>query len=256
MTYTSLHNFGTLSGKESGGVYLNDSSLYVVMEEPVNSGGSIYKINLNNNSFSTVTSISGGDYFYSITGKGDKLYSYQVNSSSGNAAIYKVDGVNGNVSKLADLDSASVGYLPNDAYLILGKETLYGITTLGSDNDKGAVFSCDTSNGSISKILALSQSTGYEPFRVHIQYDSTSSTGLSEYTVISNSIKCFPNPASEILNIDIDRADVVRIYGSSGTLVALEQGKNSISISDLKNGMYMVVVNRDEKVFTARFIKN
>ena len=85
----------------------------------------------------------------------------------------------------------------------------------------------------------------------------------STEAIKTNSIKVFPNPARDILNIELGNTDeptIVKIFSSNGELVkTIATGINDkyllINISGLTNGLYAVniITGKEMKSFT--FIK-
>lgn len=82
----------------------------------------------------------------------------------------------------------------------------------------------------------------------------TTNTGSSSISEISNNeVSVFPNPASDIINLNIDNAYntvlKINIYNVIGALVKselLKQNQQQINISDLKKGIYMLEIKTKE----------
>jgi hypothetical protein len=78
-----------------------------------------------------------------------------------------------------------------------------------------------------------------------------------------NMISVFPNPASELLNIDLVnvRSEVtVQIANLAGQIVKRQTITQTdlfeINVSDLASGLYIVKVDYDSNVFVAKIIKD
>lgn len=77
--------------------------------------------------------------------------------------------------------------------------------------------------------------------------------GLQTNELVDNiSTKLYPNPASDILNLDIENSDnkllTVNIYNAIGTLVKtlrISKGNNQIDVSGFINGVYLMTLNSD-----------
>ncbi|MDD2413307.1 MAG: T9SS type A sorting domain-containing protein, partial [Bacteroidales bacterium] len=76
--------------------------------------------------------------------------------------------------------------------------------------------------------------------------------GITENTV-ENQINVFPNPASDLLTLNIDNKNngdlTINIYNLIGMLVkteVLNQNQNQISLESLNNGVYMLEVKSKE----------
>nr|MBP6584995.1 T9SS type A sorting domain-containing protein [Flavobacterium sp.] len=75
----------------------------------------------------------------------------------------------------------------------------------------------------------------------------------------SSKISIYPNPTSSQLNLDIpfDYENFKGIiYDLSGREVKTFSNPNSIYVSDLNNGLYILNVTLDEVNFNQKFLKN
>ena len=74
---------------------------------------------------------------------------------------------------------------------------------------------------------------------------------------VSNSVKIYPNPVKDILNITtIDNSEIVsaKIYDLQGKLV-LETTATSIDTNNLTSGLYFVNIVTEKGQLTKKFIK-
>lgn len=74
----------------------------------------------------------------------------------------------------------------------------------------------------------------------------------------SQAIHFFPNPATDVLNVDLEQSSLIRLYDIAGRIVYEDskgKGRHIINISDLANGIYLVKMMHDEFESTAVFIK-
>lgn len=82
-------------------------------------------------------------------------------------------------------------------------------------------------------------------------------TGISENTVLENTISVHPNPSSSVFNLSAEEAnnEQIRIYNALGSLVfekRIETGNNVIDLSEEKSGIYFITVVNSDKVFFSR----
>lgn len=84
----------------------------------------------------------------------------------------------------------------------------------------------------------------------------------TEDVVSANGVKLFPNPADNVLNLDISTSiqeDInVTIYNTVGKIMfkeVLSQNKTSIDISQLARGVYFIDLQAGDQVVTEKFIK-
>lgn len=96
-----------------------------------------------------------------------------------------------------------------------------------------------------------------------ICFDNLTAYGLSsieEVGTVEASIDLYPNPASEILNIEsVENMQRVEIYNVNGALVRSVEANNELKatmeISDLNTGIYIVRVIGDNTQRSSKFIK-
>lgn len=68
-------------------------------------------------------------------------------------------------------------------------------------------------------------------------------------------VKVYPNPATDVLTIDLNGIEKIEIYNLQGKLVEKEFYKNKILINQLPSGMYLLKVNTLNKNYVTKFIK-
>jgi hypothetical protein len=92
--------------------------------------------------------------------------------------------------------------------------------------------------------------------RVEIRSDTAETVGISGIIDDPNFIKVYPNPINEILHIQAEQAiAAIAIYNSGGQLVAQQYGdKNSINVSGLPKGMYIVRIRFTDGVVVSRMV--
>lgn len=86
------------------------------------------------------------------------------------------------------------------------------------------------------------------------------SIGIDEDALAS--AKIYPNPARDVLNVDLPEglgSTEVHVFNTSGTLVnkaTLIAGKNTIDVANLPSGMYILQLSSDVATKQVKFIKN
>jgi endo-1,4-beta-xylanase len=76
--------------------------------------------------------------------------------------------------------------------------------------------------------------------------------------VDASSVKIFPNPVNNVLNIDVQSESTGIIYNLSGAVVkkfVLTNGNNMIDVYDLQRGLYLVEVSNKGQRFTQKISK-
>lgn len=75
---------------------------------------------------------------------------------------------------------------------------------------------------------------------------------------LQKSISIYPNPATNILNIDNKSNQIINliaIYSIKGDLIKQENKVNNIAVSDLENGIYFIKIVLSNNVLNYKFIK-
>lgn len=86
--------------------------------------------------------------------------------------------------------------------------------------------------------------------------------GINPVSLLTDAIKVYPNPTSNLLNIQNNTDDVnasIEIYAINGAKVKSLQATEAlttISVSDLQTGVYFVKVTMNNQVGNYKFIKN
>lgn len=87
--------------------------------------------------------------------------------------------------------------------------------------------------------------------------DCTSST--SDFEASNNSIKIYPNPVSDIINIDLDvvlSSDAtIEIYSILGEVLVRQKYEKTIAVNELHTGYYIISIIDKGRSFSQRFIK-
>lgn len=112
-----------------------------------------------------------------------------------------------------------------------------------------------TTTADVLAFTGLTQNTAYSAFLVlddgvseilstvyRVDF-TTIGTGISNVEVFNSMV--YPNPASEVININVTEQSNVTIYDMAGRLVvnAVANGRTTLDVSTLENGMYIVRVN-------------
>jgi hypothetical protein len=82
---------------------------------------------------------------------------------------------------------------------------------------------------------------------------------LSTPTLVKNSVRVYPNPTAEILNIEIEdniSLDKIAVTDVSGkTVIVQTETTTQINTENLANGMYLIQAFSGENKYQAKFIK-
>ena len=162
-------------------------------------------------------------------------------------------------------------YIPYDGYLTFGYST--------NMKDKERIVNFYVDDEHIKKIYANQNWNRYSHFVEegnhtfrwsatansiklyidHIVLLKEAYDNVNETAEISNTLKIYPNPANNFINIEIDeeRNDdfLVSIYNSLGIKVRETRNENTISVEDLPSGMYFINVMSKNINQTKKFLK-
>ena len=123
-------------------------------------------------------------------------------------------------------------------------------------------FMCDAS-GNIDYVyidmIRITASTGLIPdIMAKGGNDQYGATGIISF--IDESVKVYPNPANQVLTVEMDSdSGLISIYSMHGELmqnIQMNSTKQTIDISKLENGMYILRLVSGEEVTMTKFIKN
>ena len=89
-----------------------------------------------------------------------------------------------------------------------------------------------------------------------IYYDGTSGqTEIEE----SENVSIFPNPATDFFKLkQLNKNSIVKIYNTSGSLLLESYAistDNKIDISSLNNGLYLIIIESEDKTQTLKLLK-
>ena len=134
----------------------------------------------------------------------------------------------------------------------------------------------DSLNSSTNSAI-LSDLNGLTTYEIQVQADcgednvsgwcesiteTTTNVGIDSW--LMNSVKLYPNPAKEVVNVQftIDNVqfkvtgiDVFDVYGKLISTVDMDENPTRINVSGLANGMYFVRVATDQGMVTKSFVK-
>ena len=130
--------------------------------------------------------------------------------------------------------------------------------------DFAYVFGRATSGGNLASVVVMQDriDSVRQKFNNGItECGCASLTGINNYEN-ENSLSIYPNPASENITINFSSTSKnisIKIFDATGRLVKnmenLKSGENTINVSELENGLYLINVNDGRSSVTKRFVK-
>ena len=133
--------------------------------------------------------------------------------------------------------------------LITGATNKNYVITDATQQDAGTYF-CRVKNSVVTSLTI-------ETERVTLVYDATFSTEDKEF---SKAIKLYPNPVNDVLqisnttDISIDRIEIYNVLGAR--VQVIKKPQNTINVSSLSNGMYLLKLYTEKGSTTKRIVKN
>lgn len=134
-----------------------------------------------------------------------------------------------------------------------------------SNNPDGEMFMnfMDYTRGPVKYMFTTDQKTRAHtvmqnsPFRNQLgTHGLCSATTGFHHETIKNNIAVYPNPAKSILKIDSENAiHEVIIINLPGQVLIHTENKDTVDISSLTNGIYIIIIRQGENKFTQKFIK-
>lgn len=183
-----------------------------------------------------VVSGSGSTQITEIGNIGDVLFFNAPQDPSGNPnydyELWISDGTSSGTKLFQDINPSTVQYR-------------------GGSNPGGYFTS-----GDVLYFTADDSSTGYELYKLE-----QSALSVKETTKELAKISVFPNPTSDILNVDVDNQEIkeIKIFNVLGKQVMVKSAKEkslkNINISQLSVGMYVIQIRTNTNSFTRKILK-
>lgn len=191
--------------------------------------------------------LSGADCDYMFPGTSDPL------------------GFGTNMIPQSPWDEATVGNVPSDRRGLgaFGPFTFQPGTI--QEIDFAYVYGRATSGGNLASVAVMQDriDSVRQKFNNGITGCGCASlTGINNISQNENLLSIYPNPASENITINFSSTSKnisIKIFDATGRLVKnmenVKSGKNTINVSELENGLYLINVNDGRSSVTKRFVK-
>ncbi|MBL4704224.1 MAG: T9SS type A sorting domain-containing protein [Flavobacteriales bacterium] len=181
--------------------------------------------------------------FYGMTNLGG------IDSSG---TIFEHDISTNTTTKLHDFNSSTDGYKPYGSLMQASDGELYGLAT--SDSGQAKMFQFDIA----TNIFTVKANVTGTPYYTTLIETGVTTTGIKE-NPLAYSIRIFPNPANDQLNIvfpndlRIDEIVITDIWGK--TILMENKNIETINISSLPNGIYLMKAKSQNILLYKKFIK-
>ena len=78
---------------------------------------------------------------------------------------------------------------------------------------------------------------------------------VADFKIEKNQIDIYPNPASDVIYIDLDKSFDATIYNYQGQIVKKINVENGqVCVSDLPNGIYFFEVKTEDHVYVKKIV--
>lgn len=159
-----------------------------------------------------------------------------------------------------------INILSDNKILVTGYITDF-ILKLNEDGSQDTSFDVGTGFNNVTRssyeqtdgqILVGGAFTQYQGFSTTAVARILGNSVLSTEEFNTNSFSIYPNPANEIINLDIDKSFNYNIYNLIGKLLVKgKSNQKSINVSNLSKGIYLLEIETFEnKIYIQKFIKN
>ena len=123
---------------------------------------------------------------------------------------------------------------------------------LNNDVLVGQIFQSLTINADGQYHVIVVNNSGCEARSPNFDHNSTSSIRDVYHR---EQIKIYPNPTSTVVNISEDHiVNQVTVFDLKGQVVLSENSKNTVDVSELLKGLYVIHVNTNNGVFASKLI--
>lgn len=217
---------GTTQGSTLTGMYVTNSTYAGISMRDGDTFGKVFGDSLSASGHGSVNDNSNGEDFFLLTIQG---------YTGGNPTVNKVEFY------LADFR-----FSDNTQDYILNTWKWVDLSSLGNvDSVQFFLTSSDTTGG-------FGMNT--PNFFCFDDFNGTAPTSINEFSQ-ENKISIYPNPTSDILNIDNSIAVTkVSVFDITGKVV-MNAYSNQINVSNISTGVHFIKVETDDTIYTERFIK-
>ncbi|WP_417428792.1 T9SS type A sorting domain-containing protein [Halpernia sp.] len=117
--------------------------------------------------------------------------------------------------------------------------------------------SYDSGGVGIGEIDLANTSGGTDTYYDNIVIQDLDALATSEVSNSKNKVRVFPNPVSDVLNLDsTDKVELMQLFDASGKLIkTFRNPEKSANVSNLKKGIYVLKVKTDKGTSSTKIIK-
>ena len=134
---------------------------------------------------------------------------------------------------------------------------IYTTCRLGGAYGKGSIIEHDLTLNSFTVKHSFNTSDGIKPERngLTVVDHSTLGVGVNEVELV-NAVSIHPNPTSNSFTVGMDNLESIEIFNLLGQIMQTAENTNTVNIENLETGTYLVKVKSQNKIYTAKLVKD
>lgn len=195
----------------------------------------------------------------------NKLLFLASDDTTSNQELWETDGTEMGTIKLVSSTDTGSNFEMANAVIFNSKVFYHNFQQLWATNGTAAGTEQLTSTGSGSSILQTA-SESLLKFDSKIWFGATSNATGNELTSLASNplsitdyekqeVLVYPNPATEVININSkSKINNVSLYSSLGKLVYFQKGNAPINVSQLTQGIYILRIKNDTSVINKKIL--
>ena len=231
------------------------------------SQGMVFKINKDGTGFQKIESFTSGLEnlgWYPEGGfveKNGLLYAttvQEVAEDVNSGTIYTIDISNNTLNFIYTLDLE--GAQPQGTFVESSNGRLY-VTCNGGPINTGSLIELNPLNTSVTERHTFGTANGTKPKHNELAIVDFSSLSIDKSSLLNNSIKIYPNPMKDVINItveDSNQIETIKILDLKGAELFIDnskENKNAINTSFLSSGIYLLSVQTNFGNITRKIVK-
>lgn len=133
--------------------------------------------------------------------------------------------------------------------------TTSDLTVNYSFDNPGAEYYIYSKSHDTTPIVNSSTGKIFIPANGYVVVTNRDFSGVESNVVDNSVVSVYPNPATDVVYIDSQDVESIEVYSISGQLVGKNKDANSINVSNLAKGNYILRISTADSTFTTKLIK-
>ena len=191
-----------------------------------------------------------GGFLYGATFKGKTL-------ADSYGTFYKINLSTTEVTFIKTLDIVE-GENPTGTFVKSpSANRIYTTCRLGGAYGKGSIIEHDLTLNTFTVKHSFNTADGIKPERngLTVVDHSTLGVGVNDVALV-NAVSIHPNPTSNSFTVGMDNLESIEIFNLLGQIMQTAENTNTVNIENLETGTYLVKVKSQNKIYTAKLVKD